>query len=176
LSNTNTETSNFLSLDQIKSRLQHNQGISPCLCCLGCLEDSQLDILVDTIHNHLQTNHSEDTIIKLLIEMPAVLDISRIGVRTILTESHERTVNFSTFDIIINKILAHKLSQKYQYLVSNHATLLVPIRLAITDQLTYCQTVQPQFTLKKLKRKYYLPYSITKEDDPDSISRVNIGK
>lgn len=164
-----------LSLEDITSKLKSNQAIAPCMSCLGCLDDKRLDVLAENIHQELQANHQGEQYVRIEVEIPPVLDVSRIGVRTIITESHDRNINFTTFDIIINKILSYKLYQKHAYTSSINASMIISVRLTITNQLLYCKSIRENFVMKKLKRKFYAPQSITHEDDPDNISRSNIG-
>lgn len=185
-----------------------------CLCCFGAIHPYRIEQLRQDIHNRILSDPTiprlllpgtEDIMaynIKFEFHLPSFLDISRISIRTFITNTPEKIVNFTTFDLILDRILQNELEQhstkssnsmnsmKLQF-QEQYIYKIMEISLFIQYQIELVGIYNSNFIVKKPKRKFGTMMSSSSDLEENNnnnnvdedmthpyynISRSNIGK
>jgi hypothetical protein len=113
--------------------------------------------------------------VQLQFVIPSVLDVPRVATRTFVTQQVEKVVSFSTFDLLVEKMLSTLLPLREGVRLKSDAEIVVLIKPRIDDQLAMCMESFSEFRIKKNKRRFG-DKEPEHEDDENDISRQNIGE
>jgi len=145
-------------IQRVKEYYSSNDSISLCPCCLGCLQGDVFDKVADDIGREITKRGWKDLKVAILVELPPVLEVSRLAVRAVMMQSVEKRKDllFPTFVNVFQRIIGLLLCNRGFSVVDDAVSgkqVKVVLKASIASQESFCKAILSNYQHKKKRRK-----------------------